>query len=557
MVEFSGRERVEALKRFEDEVFDVLVIGGGVTGAGIVLDATVRGLRAALLEKRDYGSGTSSRSTKLLHGGLRYLEQFDFALVREALIERSILSQVAPHLAEPFPFVIPIYKTSKRNYDHPLKMRAGLVFYDLLAGRYGFGRHKKLTPEEAIELAPQIDTAGLKGAFLYFDALTNDSRLVIEVIKAAHDRGAAIMNYTRVDGFLTDPDNWVSGAVAYDEPADCFFTIKARIVINATGIWMNETLKMDGEGRGKSPVIIRPAKGIHLTVSADRLKVGSAWLIPSLTGHRFYFVVPWEGRVNIGTTDTDYDGDMDSPRAEIDEVREILGAINAYFPSAQLETSDVISSWAGLRPLISDPKAKNTSVVSRKEEIIESLDGMISISGGKLTTYRFMAERTVDLAAKRLKERYDISSTTDRTVDVAVSGGLNNRDELAAMAKSVAASENLSEETARHLLFSYGSNYQTLVELMRSDERLRMPIIDGLPHLAAEIVYVTRHEMAMTIADALTRRTRLALIAGRQSLHCARTVGELMAKELGWDAAEIERQIVRYTEEFNSEYEFS
>ncbi|HKC88986.1 MAG TPA: glycerol-3-phosphate dehydrogenase/oxidase, partial [Blastocatellia bacterium] len=408
--EFSWRTRRESLSRFAEEVFDVLIIGGGITGAGLALDAALRGLRVALAEKRDFAAGASSRSTKLIHGGLRYLEHFDFALVREGLRERAILARNAPRLARPFPFVIPIYANRRRNYDSPLKMRLGLLLYDLLAGRRNFARHRRLNRSEALTLAPQLDRRGLKGAFLYYDAVTNDSRLVIEVIKTARKRGAEIANYTRVAGFIKDGDGKIEGARLRDELTGGEIECRARIVINATGVWMEDLIRLDGQAANGLNKRLRPAKGVHLTVPADRLRVDAAWLIPSLTSHRFYFVVPWEGRVNIGTTDTDYSGDKDHPHAEPEEVNEILGAINAYFPEARLEPSDVISSWAGLRPLITDPRAGATSEVSRKEEIIESDDGLISIGGGKLTTYRLMAERGIDLAARRLNERFNIAA---------------------------------------------------------------------------------------------------------------------------------------------------
>ncbi len=554
MTEFSWRTRLESLKRFAEEQFDVLIIGGGITGAGIALDAATRGLRAALVEKRDFASGTSSRSTKLIHGGLRYLEHFDFALVREALIERAILTKIAPHLAEPFPFVIPIYQNPRRNYDWPLKMRAGLVLYDLLAGRYGFDRHRRLSRDEALRMAPQIDPQGLNGAFLYFDALTDDSRLVAEIIKAAHEQGASVANYTSAAGFVKNEEGKLSGALLCDELNSAEIEARARIVINATGVWMEDTLNLNGRKGDRLSKTVRPSKGIHLTVSAERLNVSSAWLIPSLTGRRFYFVVPWEGRVNIGTTDTDYEGDKDSPRAETHEVNEILGAINSYFPSAQLEPADVISTWAGLRPLISDRDSMSTSEVSRKEEILETSDGLISISGGKLTTYRRMAERVVDLAARRLSERFGVDSGDTRTNEAPVSGGSINRDELASMAQRLVESEKLSTATAEHLVHAYGSNYRQLIDLMRTDEHLRKPLIEGLPQLCAEVVYATRSEMALTLADVLARRTRLAILAGEESLKCAPVVADLMARELGWDRAETDRQIAKYEEELKREY---
>jgi glycerol-3-phosphate dehydrogenase len=554
MSEFSWRTRRESLDKFKEEVFDVLVIGGGITGAGIALDASARGLRTALVEKRDFAAGTSSRSTKLIHGGLRYLEHLDFLLVREGLRERAVLTRIAPHLVDPFPFVVPIYRNNERNYDHPLKMRAGLVLYDLLAGRYGFGNHRHLSYDEALKLAPQLDRQGLKGAFLYYDALTDDARLVIEVIKAAHELGSSIANYTCVTGFIKDEQGKVAGARLRDELTGDEFTARSRIVINATGVWMNDVAGLASRSGAEPPKHLRPSKGIHLTVPAGRLPVGSAWLIPSLKEHRFYFVVPWHGRVNIGTTDNDYAGDKDSPHAENDEVIELLDAINAYFPAARLKPSDVISSWAGLRPLISDKKARKTADISRKEELFETEGGLISISGGKLTTYRLMAERTVSLAAQRLSERFSIVSGDAGTNELPISGGSMTRGELARDARRIAANEKLSDETSRHLAFTYGSNCYQIIKLIREQEHLRAPVVEGLPQILAEVVYAAQTEMAMTLADALVRRTRLAILAGEDSVRCSAAAAELMARELEWDDDELKRQIAQFTVEFEREY---
>lgn len=558
MLEFSWRTRSKTFSNFAEGVFDILIIGAGITGAGLAMDAALRGLRVALVEKRDFASGTSSRSTKLIHGGLRYLEHFDFALVREGLRERAILAKTAPQLAEPFPFVIPIYQNARRNYDRPFKMRLGLWLYDLLAGRYNFARHRRLNRDEALNLAPQLDPQGLKGAFLYYDAVTNDSRLVIEVIKAARAQGAEIANYVRGVHFLKDQAGRVSGARLRDEFTGAEVDCNARIVINATGVWMEDTIKLSGPNgpNGEAAPMekhVRPAKGIHVTVSADRLKVSAAWLIPSLSGHRFYFIVPWQGRVNIGTTDTDYRGDKDHPRAEAEEVNEILGAINAYFPAARLDPSDVISSWAGLRPLITDARATDTTAVSRKEEIFETGDGLISIGGGKLTTYRFMAEQGVDFAVKRLRERFNIQAKSESTVNASI-GGAPSLAESARLAEQLSRTENLPLDTLRHLIRDYGADHRRLIELMREDERLREPIVASLPYVLAEIVYAARFEMAMTLADALTRRTRLAMLAGRDAVSRAPIVAELMARELGWSAEETEWQIAQFLDEFEREF---
>jgi glycerol-3-phosphate dehydrogenase len=554
--EFSWRTRRESLSRLAEEVFDVLIIGGGITGAGLALDAALRGLRVALVEKRDFAAGTSSRSTKLIHGGLRYLEHFDLALVREGLRERAILARNAPRLARPFPFVIPIYENRRRNYDRPLKMRLGLLLYDLLAGRGAFARHRRLSRGEALTLAPQLDPRGLKGAFLYYDAVTNDSRLVVEVIKTARKRGAEVANYTRVAGFIKNGEGKIDGARLRDELTGGEIECRARIVINATGVWMEDLIRLDGQAANGLNKRLRPAKGVHLTVPADRLRVDAAWLIPSLTSHRFYFVVPWEGRVNIGTTDTDYSGDKDHPQAEPEEVNEILGAINSYFPEARLEPSDVISSWAGLRPLITDPRVSATTEISRKEEIIESEDGLISIGGGKLTTYRLMAERGIDLAARRLNERFNIAAGVATAKDEAIGGEISS-DEITITPELLSQTENLPIETAQHLLRDYGPDYRLLVELTREDERLRGRLVEGLPQILAEVVYAARCEMAMTLADVMTRRTRLATVAGREALNCAAIVADAMARELGWSGEQTERQVAQFTAEFESEFEVS
>ena len=553
MNEFSWRSRQASLTRFQRETFDVLIIGGGITGAGLALDAAARGLKAALVEKRDFAAGTSSRSTKLIHGGLRYLEQFDVALVREALLERSVLTHIAPHLVEAFPFVIPIYADGRRNYDHPLIMRAGLFLYDLLAGRHNLARHRRLSKEEALRLAPQLDPTGLKGALLYYDARTNDARLVIEVIKAAHERGAAIANYSKVEGFLRNGDGKIAGARVADGLSGEQVDVRAEVTVNATGIWLEETIRLNADNRDGLSKKLRPAKGIHLTVSADRLRVGAAWLIPSLTGHRFYFVVPWQDRINIGTTDTDYEGGKDFPQAQPDEVAEILNAVNSYFPNANLDPTDVISAWAGLRPLISDANAKDTTKVSRKEEIIETSDGLVSIGGGKLTTYRLMAEQGIDRVLNRLGQ----SSAEQTTKDIPVSGGQMSRVELELMAKELANHYDLPVETTRHLAFNYGSNFDAVIRLLLDDESLREPLVADLPMVKAEIVYTVRHEMAISLTDALARRTRLAMLAGEAVLKCAPVAAELMARELGWDAAEKTKQIEAFTVEFHREYRAS
>ncbi len=551
-MKFSWQTRAQSIANMKAETFDVFIIGGGITGAGLALDAVARGLKTALIEKRDFAAGTSSRSTKLIHGGLRYLEHYDFGLVREGLRERAGLLKLAPHLAEPFPFVIPIYADKRRNYDHPLLVRAGLILYDLLAGKYNIQRHRRISQAETLQLAPQLDPRGLKGALVYYDGRTNDSRLVIEVIKTAHACGAAIVNYIRFIGFIKDAKGQISGAQLHDELTDESFIVNAHVVINATGVWMNDVRSLSAD-LSDDDKQLRPSKGIHLIVSSDRLNVTTAWLIPALGERRFYFVVPWEGRVNIGTTDADYRGDKDSPGAIAAEVTNILQAVNAYFPSARLEPSDVISAWAGLRPLISSGNTKQaTTAVSRKEEIFADDDGLISLSGGKLTTYRLMAERGIDLAVRQLRERFGVQAKQVSTKTIVLGGGNLKHAEIEAIAQQLAEAETLPLATARHLLHSYGTNYQQIIALTHEDESLRAPLLADLPNIAAEVIYAVREELALTFADVLTRRTRIAMLGA--AMDCAGNVADLMARELGWDEEQKAQQIAAFQAEYEREY---
>ena len=557
MNEFSWRTRDAAIAKMGYEQFDILVIGGGITGAGIALDAATRGLAIALVEKRDFASGTSSRSTKLIHGGLRYLEHFDFALVREGLQERAVVLKNAPHLARPFPFLVPVYSDSKRNYDHPFKVRAGLVLYDLLAGRQKLGRHKSISKKETLELAPQLDKNGLKGSFVYFDGITNDSRLVAEVISTAHSYGATIANYLPVTGFAKTPNGQISGVELMNQLSGRRFQAQAHVVINATGVWLDETRNLAPDSNAETDQRhLRPSKGVHLVISSVRFKVSTALLIPSLSDHRFYFVVPWEGCVVIGTTDTDYNGDLNSPRAESSEAAEILNAINSFFPSLRLTKSDVISTFAGLRPLIGSGNHSSPKDVSRGEAIFKSDNGLISIAGGKLTTYRRMAERTVDLAVSQLTEKHGHPPIpASRTTETTISGGLYTHSDNQHAIRRLIEYKKLSVHIATRLTRTYGSNVEVIEAIISENASVFSSIIPGTDFIAAEIVYAVRFEMAITIADVLMRRTRLALVTGRQSFDYLQFVAELMGHELGWDATEQSRQIDQYCAEFANEYD--
>ncbi len=535
-LELSARTRAANLERMRREVFDLAVIGGGITGAGVALDAASRGLTVALVEKRDFASGTSSRSSKLIHGGLRYLEQFHLGLVRESLHERNVLSRIAPHLSKPLEFLVPVYSSSDRSPlgANRLKLAAGLWLYDLLAGRRNIGRHRWLSREAALKQAPALEPRGLRGAFVYYDCLTDDARLVIEVIKAAAAHGALVANYVSARGFRKDDDG-VSRVELEDARDGSSFELGARVVVNATGVWSDEVSRLSDV---RAPKRLRPSKGIHVVVPSEKLQNQTAVLIPSLGERRFLFVIPWQGCTVIGTTDTDYVGSLDDPRAEAEEVDRVVQSASRAFPNARLSTEDVISTFAGLRPLIA-ADGQSTKELSRKEEIFEDNSGLITIAGGKLTTWRRMAERVADLVGRRL-ETIDgirrLRAPRRLTEDILLAGGTPHGD--ARKEVQLAATEfGVDAATVEHLMGTYGGNYRVVLEFASGSDELKTTLIDGLPHIGAEAVYAARYEMAVTVEDFLSRRTRIELLARDHGRSSAKRVSGLLEHETGWPAA--------------------
>ncbi len=532
----STRTRAANLERMRHEVFDLAVIGGGITGAGVALDAVSRGLTVALIEKRDFGSGTSSRSSKLIHGGLRYLEQLHFGLVRESLHERAVLSRMAPHLSRPLRFLVPVYSSNERSPlgANRLKLAAGLWLYDLLAGRQNIGRHKWLSREDALKQVPTLDARDLRGAFLYYDCLTDDARLVIEVIKESAARGAVVANYVGAHGVSRDVDS-VSKVEIEDARGGGSFEVRARLVVNAAGVWSDHVSRLSDD---RAPQRLRPSKGIHVVVPFERLENQTAVLIPSLGENRFLFVIPWQGRTVIGTTDTDYTGGLDDPRAEIEEIDRVVKSADRSFPAARLSTEDVISTFAGLRPLIA-ADGQSTKELSRREEIFEDKSGMVTITGGKLTTWRRMAERVVDLVARKLERldgvrRPQAHRSVTETIRFA---GFANRGDRREGALRATAEFGVQVDTVEHLMEAYGGNYRLILELTRESEELKNALIDGLPHIEAETVYAARYEMAITVEDFLARRSRITLLARDHGSSCAARVASLLEREASSPAA--------------------
>ena len=432
---------------------------------------------------------------------------------------------MAPHLSKPLTFLVPVYSSSDRSPlgASKLKLSIGLGLYDFLAGSQNIERHRWLSPDDAIRLAPAIARDGLRGAFIYYDCLTDDARLVIEVIKAAAAHGALVANYAAARS-LSASDRGTSVQIE-DGLTGHSFDLRARIVVNAAGVWSDEVSRLSNTNASSK---LRPSKGIHVVLSSEKFQNQTAVLIPSKGENRFLFVIPWQGRTVVGTTDADYSGDLDEPRAEPPEVDRVVESAARAFPAAQLSNEDVISTFAGLRPLIA-ADGESTKDVSRKEEIFENEHGLLTITGGKLTTWRRMAERATDLAGRRLESLDGVARSNahhSSTENVQLAGG------VVAGAENEAAEAALEFDipivTVKHLIGSYGGNYRVVLELTRESEQLKSRLIDGLPHIEAEIVYAARFEMAATVEDFLSRRTRLELLARDHGNSCAERVAWLL-----------------------------
>ena len=511
MHSLSSTERMHNLTKLTSERHDVLVIGGGVTGAGVALDAAARGYRVALVEKIDFASGTSSKSTKLVHGGIRYLPNFDFALVHEALVERGILLQNAPFLVSPLGFVLPIYEGDRHPVGMPfttpkgiglgLFLDIGLWMYDALAGRRNIRLHRHLRRKGVLKLAPTLVPEGLKDGYMYYDGQTNDVRLTLALIRTAAQFGATITNYTEVTSFISEHGR-VTGVNVHDRLGDQQLTVHARHIVNATGIFAEEVEELTGT----EPLVrIEPSKGVHLVLSREDLKLGDAAIVlPETEDKRILFIVPWESRAIFGTTDTGT-GDLDHPTASKEDIAYLLKYLNRYL-TVKLTEENIISTYTGYRPLVSPRRpGRSTAKVSRTHAVLQSPSGLVTIVGGKLTTYRRMAQDTVDVLNHR-----DGSPVVHPTQSLPLQGSAGWPFVQRELEKKGSAL-GLSHQTIAHLGKSYGAESLAILDLISGDPSLAQLLIDDLPYIRAEVVYATCYEMAVTPYDVLARRTSITL----------------------------------------------
>jgi glycerol-3-phosphate dehydrogenase len=514
--------------------FDVLVIGGGITGAGVALDAVARGYKVALVEKADFASGTSSKSTKLVHGGIRYLPNFDFGLVHEALVERGLLLQNAPFLVHPVAFVLPIYKGDRHPVGMPFTtpggigleqlLNIGLTMYDAMAGRRNIKWHQHLKREDVLKLAPVLVTEGLKDGFTYYDGQTNDARLTMALIRTAAQYGAIITNYSELTSFVKE-NGKVCGAVIRDRLGDQEITVQARHIVNATGVYAEQLEAMTGfEPR----VSVEPSKGVHLVFAREDLKLGdTAIVLPETEDKRILFIVPWESRAIYGTTDTGQ-GDLEHPVTTHEEIAYLLKYLNRYL-AVNLTEKDIVSTYAGYRPLVKPRNANgSTAKLSRSHAIIQSPSGLVSIVGGKLTTYRRMAQDTVDVLSKR--DGMKVVHPTEALPLQGSAGWTSIQHEI----NSKGSELGLSQDIIQHLGDSYGSEAQTVLAMAAQDATLAARLVEDLPYIKAEVLYAVRNEMAMTPEDVLARRTSITLEDRKRGCDIVNEVAAVMAAELGW-----------------------
>jgi len=534
---FSVHTRAAYLDRLPKETFDLVVVGGGITGAAIARDAVLRGLSVALLEKGDFAAGTSSRSSKMVHGGLRYLKDLHIRLVRESLHERGRLLRLAPHLVRPVPFLMPVYRGGP---DGRLTIWLGITAYDILAGSLGIGRHRTLSRAKLLIDEPLLRREGLKGGFRFYDCLTNDARLTLATVRTAAKGGAAPVNYVEATDLEREGER-VAGVRFRDRINGREGAVRARVVVNATGPWSDQLRAM-----GSLSPVLRPSKGIHVVFPRSRLGLTTSTVIAR--GDRIVFAIPYGDCAYVGTTDTDYKGDPGDVVADADDVKYLVDAVNDQFDGVQVSPADIISSWAGVRPLVADEGSPTPSDVSRDFIIEVGPEGMYSITGGKLTTCRSMAEALVNRVVKQEGRRFGWQAKPCSTRKQPLIGGDIDNFERYAEETTAALAEKpgIPPAIAHRLLRAYGTEHSEVLAYAQRDADLLHPLADGCPVLKAEALFAAEEEMALTLEDFMLHRTELMLFDRGHGLDAAEEAVRLMGSVLGWDGGERKRQVEQY-----------
>jgi glycerol-3-phosphate dehydrogenase len=536
--------RAEAIEAIAGQRFEVVVIGGGITGAGVALDAASRGYSVALLERGDYAVGTSSRSSKMVHGGLRYLQNLDLGLVREALLERQLMVQLAPHLVYPTPFLVPSFGEDRRDR----KIGLGLNMYDVMAttrvGRsrreirsskeededfyWSPDRHRTIDREELLEMVPALEPRDPNDAYLFYDCQTDDVRLVLTILGEAERFGAVMLNGADVTE-LTWERGKARGVAFVEAESGERIEVAAENVVNATGVWA-DMLRPEEVVEEEDVPRIKPSRGTHLLLDRADLSTGSAACIVPAGEGRAIFALPWYGRTLVGTTDNDYEGDIGHPRPGDDDVEYLLDATNAFF-GTEVGRSDLVGAYAGVRPLISSGDPKKSVDISRRAELYETSSGLLTITGGKLTTWRRMAKQVVD----RIVEREGREAPC-HTAEIPLG--------MEARVEDLEAPEGVGGEAVAQLAFRYGHAARAVLDVAWKDQKLAAPIVDGRPDLLAEAVIAARREQARSVADVLLRRTRLGLLAAPQlrTADAVRPVAAAIGAELGWSRRQVKSE---------------
>jgi glycerol-3-phosphate dehydrogenase len=518
---------------------DVLVIGGGITGAGVARDAAMRGLRTVLVEQNDLGSGTSSRSSRLIHGGLRYLETGDLRLVLEANRERRILLRIAPHLVWPLPFIFPLHRGDRLS---PWRLAAGMWLYDALALFRNVRGHRMLGKRALLEAEPMLRERGLLGGARFFDAQCDDARLVLATARSAIHHGALVANYTAVRT-LERTAGRVVGAQLEDLLTGERSVIRASVVVNATGPWADRVRTL--EDGGAAP-LLQATKGIHIVVERARIDHRDAIIFTSPIDGRVLFILPWRDLSYIGTTDTDTTEPPERLTISPDDVVYLLRSANARFPNARLGVEDVRASWAGLRPLIVDRERRAASKRSREHLIVQGSGGMLTVVGGKLTTYRSMAREVVDRAVRELRFRDGRTRPTESRTDTEPLPGGEAAD-LSSFREG-GLDLGVTPESVDHLLRHYGTESAGIYNLGASERPLLRRLVPPHPAIEAEVIHAVRRELAQTVEDVMVRRTHLYYEAPQHGVTAARRVAELMGRERSWQEGRIAEEVARYLE---------